>query len=211
MCVFIKVIHRTCQGSSSFFGLWKFEWCVTVGILYKLRYYHGLLTTWDCLSSRSSGLGSLLVVDNRGRWSLVHSVCLFVRIKRARRSVWEATQVKWGKLIGQGLEFVLKGCVEWQKKEGGCCGCGGKVLWFWETQGGDTHWSTQGCSRKEHKSFGVGTFDWLMWLHKVKFRKLSAWAESEQSKQAVTQNRTKEIIKKGTANTLQILFPEVKI
>ena len=56
-------------------------WCVWTNrmctVYYELRYYHRLLTTWDCLSSCSSGLGTLLVVDNRGRRSLVRTLSCF--------------------------------------------------------------------------------------------------------------------------------------
>lgn len=57
---------------------------------HKLRYYHGLLTTWDCLSSGSSGLGTPLVVDNRGTWSLVHSMSCFSWPE------WKRFGLEWG-------------------------------------------------------------------------------------------------------------------
>lgn len=91
-------------------------------------YYHRLLTTWDSLSSRSSALGALLVVDNTGRWSLVHSRLCFHWQSGSYGARWE-----WRGGSSRSSEEKLGGGNDsWYR-----CGVAarGELLWLWAVVG----------------------------------------------------------------------------
>lgn len=96
-----------------------------VSTVYKLMYYHRLLTTWDSLSSRSSALGALLVVDNTGKWSLVHSRLCFHWQSGSYGARWEwrgrSSRSSEEKLGGGNIEEMIL-CIgaEWQREESSC-------------------------------------------------------------------------------------------
>lgn len=69
----VNQLYHECKASNE--G-WTSERVCTV---YELRYYHGLFTTWDSLSSCPSGLHTLLIVDNM-RGVVFSSKCVIVSL-----------------------------------------------------------------------------------------------------------------------------------